>query len=195
MAYSGAGRLLIITGASAAGKTTVGYAVAAQLPRAVHVDGDTVHQFVVSGAVPMDLPPPPGGEEQLRLRYSGALAVAQVYLRAGFDAVITDNIFEADLIDILSLALADVATETAYLVMLNPSVGVIRERYAARPGGGYTDSITPEGMADAVARTPRLGLWLNNGSQTPTESAAEIIGRLGQAAVSKHDLIAAAGPG
>lgn len=182
------GRLLVISGASAAGKTTLGHGVAALLPRAVHVDGDDIHRFVISGAVSMDLPPAPGAVEQLLLRYAGALAVARVYRAAGFDAVITDNIFEADLTDVLSLAFADASTDQVYLVMLCPSVQVIRERYDDRSGGGYTDSITPESLTQAVARTPRLGLWLDTGHQIPAESAAEILRRLDEAAVTERDL-------
>lgn len=87
------GRLFVITGITASGKTTVGHALAARLPRSVHIDGDWVQRFVVSGAVPMDLPPPSGAIEQLRLRYAGAVAAARVYRHAGFDAVVSDNIF------------------------------------------------------------------------------------------------------
>ncbi|MEQ7010344.1 hypothetical protein ABN028_29615 [Actinopolymorpha sp. B17G11] len=90
------GRLLLITGASAAGKTTVGHEVASLLSRAVHIDGDAMQRFVVSGAVPMDVPPPPGAVEQLTLRYAAAMTVSSLYRRAGFDAVITDNVFEAE---------------------------------------------------------------------------------------------------
>lgn len=72
--------------------------------------------------------------------------------------------------------------------MLCPSVQVIRERYDDRSGGGYTDSITPESLTQAVARTPRLGLWLDTGHQIPAESAAEILRRLDEAAVTERDL-------
>lgn len=185
----GCGRLVLITGATAAGKTTIGHEVAALLPKAVHVDGDVIHRFVVSGAVPMDLPPPPGALEQLMLRYSAALAVSSLYRHAGFDAVLTDNIFEAHLTGLLFLAFADVATQPVHVVVLDPPVDVIRARYRARPGGGYSDTITPEGLKAAVARTLRIGLWLDNGSQTPAETAAEIVSRSNEAAVTQQDLL------
>ncbi|MGH3628677.1 MAG: hypothetical protein ACRDRL_14735 [Sciscionella sp.] len=117
MESSDQGRLLVITGAQAAGKTTLGHRVAEMLPRAVHIDGDPVHRFVISGAVPLDLPPPPGAVEQLFLRYAGVLAVSRVYRRAGFDAIVTDNIFEYQLNEVLSLAFADETTDRVHLVV------------------------------------------------------------------------------
>jgi chloramphenicol 3-O-phosphotransferase len=185
----GHGRLVLITGATAAGKTTVGHEVAALLPRSMHVDGDDIHRLIVSGAVDFDLPPPPGAVEQLMLRYSAAMAVSNVYRHAGFDAILSDNIFEAHLTGLLFLAFADVPTESVHVVVLDPPADVIWRRYQARPGGGYSDTITPEGLTRAVARTLRIGLWLDNGHQTPAETAASIVSRLDEAAVTQQDLL------
>lgn len=172
MPDAGKGRLLLITGASAAGKTTVGHEVAALLPRAMHVDGGFISGFVVSGGVLMDLPPPAEAVEQLMLRYAGAMAVANLYRRAGFDAILTDNIYEIHLTGLLFLAFADAPADPVHVVVLDPPIDVIRTRYDARPGGGYTGTLTPEALTEALARTPRIGLWLDNGNQTPAETAA-----------------------
>lgn len=191
MTDRGAGRLIVISGPSAAGKTTIGRAVAGQLPLAVHIDGDAIQRFVVSGSVQMDIPPPPGATEQLWLRYRAALSVAALYRRSGFDAVVTDNIFEAGWPMFLTLGLASGGSDRpVFAVMLDPAIDVIRERYRGRPGGGYTDSLTPEGLKAAVARTPRVGLWLDTSGQTVEESAAEILVRLDEAAVTVADLSA-----
>ncbi len=109
------GRLIVITGAQAAGKTTVGYAVAARLPRAVHIDGDTISAMVVSGGVPMTLPAPPAALEQLFLRWLGSIAVAETYQQAGFDAVVTDT----DIGDFLEDFLDFVSPAPLHLVMLD----------------------------------------------------------------------------
>lgn len=139
----------------------------------------------------MDLPPPAGAVEQLMLRYRGAVAVSGVYCAAGFDAVVSDNIFEENLLDVLEMAFAE--NRTVHLVVLNPPLHVIRARYADRPGGGYAGGITPERLMEVVAKTPRLGLWLDNGAQTPRESAAEILRRCGEAAVTRLDVAALRG--
>ena len=191
------GRLVIITGAQAAGKSTLGHAVADLLPKAVHVDGDVVHGFVVSGEVAYDVPPPPGATEQLLLRYAGAIAVSRVYRSAGFDAVVTDNIFGSLVADVLTLAFADAMTADARLVVLDPEPEVLVERERERPKKGYTESITVSMLVSAVREeTPRIGLWLDNGRQTVAESAAEIVRRMDtDAVVDEHDLLDLLMPG
>jgi len=109
------GRLIVITGAQAAGRAAIGYAVAARLPRAVHVDGDVVSAMVVSGGVPMTLPAPPAALEQLFLRWLGSIAVAETYQQAGFDAVVTDT----DIGDFLEDFLDFVSPAPLHLVMLD----------------------------------------------------------------------------
>jgi hypothetical protein len=114
-----------------------------------------------------------------------------IYCAAGFDAVVSDNIFEKNLLDVLEMAFAE--NRTIHLVVLNPLPHVIRARYADRPGGGYAGGITPRRLMDAVAKTPRLGLRLDNGEQTPRESAVEILRRRSETAVTRLDVAAPRG--
>lgn len=179
------GRLFLITGITASGKTTVGRALAAMLPRSIHIDGDWVARWVVSGAVPMDLPASIGAIKQLRLRYAGCLAVAQVYRHAGFDAVVTDNIFESDLGGVLDLAYADEETTDVFVIVLNPSTDEVRRRYQERPGGGYSSTVTVEVLTAALERTPRVGLWVDSSHQTPDETALHILEHLDGATVTQ----------
>ena len=185
------GRLIVITGAQAAGKSTLGHAVAGLLPKAVHVDGDAIHGFVVSGEIPYDIPPPPGATEQLLLRYAGAIAVCRVYRSAGFDAVVTDNIFGTAVADVLTLAFADAMTADLRLVVLDPDPEVLNERERDRPKEGYTESITVPMLVSAVREeTPRIGLWLDNSQQSVADSAAEVVRRMdAEAVVDEHDLL------
>lgn len=183
------GRLIVISGQTAAGKTTVGRALGELLPRAIHVDGDTIQRLVVSGSItPSGIPPSPGAVEQLWLRYRAALSISALYRRAGFDAVLTDNIFEAGWRQFLTLAYESEPASPMAAVMLTPSLDVIKARYDERPGGGYTDSMTLESLAEAVARTERIGLWLDTSEQTPEESATEILRRLDEATIPITDL-------
>lgn len=187
------GRLVIISGPQAAGKTTIGHELATRLDRAVHIDGDLIQDLIVSGAVPMDLPPPPGALEQLHLRYLGALALANLYRDAGFDAIISDNLFEDGVDMILTAALKGDLSDNVHFVMLDPSIDSIWERYSARSGGGYTDSITPEGLKLAVSRTTRHGLWLDTTRQSVAETTDEIVHRLPEARVLASDLVTTLG--
>lgn len=180
------GRLLVLTGAQAAGKTTVGAALAARLPRAIHVDGDVIQGLVRSGAVPMGLPPPPGALLQLRLRYAASFAVAGVYRHAGFDAIVTDNIFGAE----LDRLLADLFTHdpdlTLHLVVLDPDAAVIAQRERDRGKKGYGESITVEKLFDAVRRdTRRLGLWLDTGAMSVDQAVEAVLANWSRSSLTR----------
>ena len=73
------GRLVLVTGARAAGKTAVAHALARYLPRAVHLDGEVLAGFVVTGSAPAVLPLSRDALEQVYLRWSAAIAVAETY--------------------------------------------------------------------------------------------------------------------
>ncbi|SDE33418.1 hypothetical protein SAMN05660485_00610 [Blastococcus fimeti] len=60
--------VLLVTGAQAAGKSTVGRAVAELAPRGVFLDGDTFWQAVVAGRADMDRRPTGAALAQLHLR-------------------------------------------------------------------------------------------------------------------------------
>ncbi|WP_226344483.1 AAA family ATPase [Agilicoccus flavus] len=171
------GRLVLVTGAQAAGKTTVGRALARSLPRAVHVDGDAIAALVVSGAVEVELPLTRDALEQLFLRWNAAIAVAETYQRAGFDAVISDNVFGElfeDFVDFVSPA-------PLHVVMLCPDLDTLRARDEGRPTRGYAGTITVEALAEGVADTPRAGLWLDTSGMSVEVTVAEVRARLDEA--------------
>lgn len=178
------GHLIVISGATASGKTTVGHEIALRRDRALHIDGDFIQSLVVSGSITMTIPPPPGALDQLRLRYRAALALADLYLDEGFDAIVSDNMFEDEAQRFLALAQQSQPSRSVHFVMLNPSVEAIWERYNQRPGGGYTAYLTPEIVKAAVERTPRVGLWLDNSNQSAAQTADEVLRRLPEAEVS-----------
>ena len=180
----GTGRLFVISGAQAAGKTSVGQALAGALPRSVFIDGDTIGNVVVSGKALMTQPPQIEAVEQLFLRYAGALTVADVYRSAGFDAVIADNIFGSYLDDFLMIA----APEPVHFVMLTPSIDVIRARETARGKNAYRDGITVEGLVDTIEHdTFRVGLWIDNTTLPPAQVAAQIVRQAADALVHTRE--------
>ena len=187
------GRLVLVTGAQAAGKTTVARAVAARLPRAVHVDGAAIHAMVVTGEVPLTLPAPPEAVEQLFLRWLGSIAVAETYQRAGFDAVISDTVFGDFLEDFLDF----VSPAPLHLVVLNPSAETLRAREAGRGTSGTNEAdeaVPVDALHDAVDRdTRRVGLWLDTSIQDVTETVEVVLSRLADALVEPNDLPPAVG--
>ena len=169
-------QILIVTGAMAAGKSTVAQALAERLPRAVHLRGDVFRRMIVSGRVD---PAPETFEAfrgQLRLRYELAWAAADRYARAGFSVIYQD---------ILNDALADAAEAlTAWrpgVVVLCPTPEVLAAREAARDKVGYHGGWTPAAF-DALVRaeTPKLGLWLDTSAMTASEAVDAILARVGE---------------
>ncbi|HWA60842.1 MAG TPA: AAA family ATPase [Caulobacteraceae bacterium] len=173
MAETGAlPQILIVTGAMAAGKSTVAQALAERLPMAVHLRGDVFRKMIVSGRVD----PAPGNEAewrgQLDLRYDLAAAAAEGYAAAGFTVIWQDI-----LTDVLERIARRLAPWRPGIVVLCPSARALGEREAGRPKTGYR-GWTPEAF-DAMVRaeTPKLGLWLDTTSLSVDETVEAILGR------------------
>lgn len=178
------GRLFVVSGAQAAGKSTTGAALAEALPKAVFIDGDTIGNFVVSGKELMTEPPQIEAIEQLFLRYAGALTVADVYRSAGFDAVIADNIFGSFLDDFLMIA----APEPVHFVMLTPSADIIRARDAGRRRTAYRDGFTIAGLLQSIEfDTTRVGLWFDNTELTVEQTVDHIVRHATEALVDTRE--------
>ena len=64
------GRVIVITGAMAAGKSTVAELLARRLPSSVHIRGDVFRKMVVNGRVDMSPDAGPEATDQLHLRYA-----------------------------------------------------------------------------------------------------------------------------
>lgn len=176
---SGQGRVIVITGAMAAGKSTVAELLAQRLPRSVHVRGDLFRRLVVNGRA--DMGPEPSAEAlaQLRLRYDLAAHAADRYAELGFDAVVQDVILGPEL-----TAFVDrIQTIRRYLVVLSPDVSALAQREEQRPKSGYRH-FSPS-VLDGVLRreTPRLGYWLDSTGQTPDETVGDLLAHLDRAAV------------
>ncbi|WP_194904344.1 AAA family ATPase [Catenulispora rubra] len=177
-------RLIVVTGIPASGKTTVAAALAQRSTRAVVVDGDTIRAMVVSGYVDMARDPSEEALRQLRLRYQASLAVAHVYLQAGFDVVFNDNVLGPLLDELPGL----VPCDQFHLVVLNPGPEVIRDRDREREKTAYTaENGSFDWLREVLANeTPRLGLWLDTSHQTPDESADVIIAKLDESLISTN---------
>ncbi|MGY4719620.1 AAA family ATPase [Naumannella cuiyingiana] len=174
-----AGRVIVITGAMAAGKSTVAELLSAQLPRSVHVRGDLFRRMIVNGREDMTPQPSPDALEQLALRYDLASHAADAYAARGFDAIVQDVIIGEHLASFISR----IRTAERFLVVLSPTVSALEWREEQRQKAGYVH-FSP-GALDSQLRqeTARIGYWLDSSAQTPQETVDDILDNLERARV------------
>lgn len=173
------GRVIVLTGVMAAGKSTVAELLATRLPRSVHLRGDLFRRMVVNGRVEMGTDASPEALRQLELRYDVATMAADRYAASGFDVVVQDVVIGP----VLPGFVARIHTSARFLVVLAPNVAAIEQRERDRPKTGY-DRFMPETL-DRLLReeTPRIGYWLDSSTQTPAETVEAILANLPAAAV------------
>lgn len=166
----------LIAGVQAAGKSTVADLLARQFERGVHIRGGQFYRWAVRGWVHAGDARTAEARRLLDLRYRLSAVAADEYCRAGFAAVVQDNIFGAD----VTRWLESVTARRRHLVVLRPSIAVIRQRehqrqlatgkVAYRPG-----EFTPEDLDGFLAETPRIGLWLDTSDMTAEETVNQIL--------------------
>lgn len=172
-----AGRVIVITGAMAAGKSTVAELLAQRLPQSVHIRGDAFRRMVVNGRADMTLEATAAAVEQLQLRYDLAAHTANRYAEHGFDAIVQDMILGPD----LEAFVNRITANERFLVVLSPSVSALewRERQREKASQMYMSV----GAMDNTLRneTTRIGYWLDSSTQTPDETVDDILANLERA--------------
>lgn len=176
--------LWLVIGVQAAGKSTVSDLLAREFEHGVHIRGGQFYRWAVGGWVHPSVEFSDEARRLLDLRYRLSAQAAHEYCRAGFTTVVQDNIFGED----VPTWLRDANVQPSHLVVLRPSVSVVKERdqvrqrelgkVAYRPGG-----VSVEQLDEILATTPRIGLWLDTSSQIPAETVSEIMSRRNEAAV------------
>ncbi len=163
--------VLLVTGAQASGKSTVGRAVAARAARGVFLDGDTFWQAVVSGRADMTGAPTPAALEQLHLRYRALGQAARVYAGAGFTTVVADNVYGDD----VAVVRDAVAPLRLLTVVLTPSPEAVAAREGLRRSGAYAgwaeDLLDAVRTFDAWVRATPADLHHDSTGETPEETA------------------------
>ncbi|MGP3934128.1 AAA family ATPase [Nonomuraea sp. KM88] len=172
--------VVLITGISAAGKSTVAQALAERLPRSAHVRGDVFRRMVVGGRAEMTPEETDEAQRQLHLRYRIAANTADMYCEAGFTSIVQDVVIGGDLERFTEM----VRSRPLQVVVLAPDPAAVERRERARGKRGYAGGWTIAQL-DAVLRdeTPRLGLWLDTSRQSPEETVNEIISRVREAQI------------
>ena len=167
--------VLLITGISAAGKTTVAELVAGRLDRAVHLRGDVFRRMVVSGR--QDMVPASSADalEQLWLRHKISAMVADEYASAGFTVVMQDVVIGR----YLSRMLEVIVSRPLAVAVLCPGQDAVAMRETERSKTAYAGGGFDIATLDCIFRdeTPRIGVWIDSSDQTPEETAEEVLDR------------------
>lgn len=173
------GRVIVITGAMAAGKSTVADLLARELPKSVHVRGDAFRRMVINGRADMTPQPTEEAQAQLRLRYDLAAHTASSYAAHGFDAIVQDVIIGSELAGFIDR----ITAPQRFLVVLSPTVSALEWREEQRSKAGYVH-FSPAVLDDVLRReTAHIGYWLDSSTQTPDETVADILANLEAARV------------
>jgi chloramphenicol 3-O-phosphotransferase len=171
------GTLLLVTGAQAAGKSTIGRALAGLSARGVFLDGDMFWRAVVAGRADMEEHPSAAALEQLHLRYRALGAAARIYAGAGFFTVMADNVY-GDALQVVRTAVAPFRLVTVALVPA-PEAIAARERnrgsdaYAAWAGAGRDLLDAVRTFSRWVRATP-ADLHHDSTDETPERTAAAV---------------------
>lgn len=173
-------RAVLVVGAQAAGKTSVGQALARRFDRAAFVEGDALWQMIVAGRRDMSASVDPEAERQLALRYRHGALLCESFVQAGFSAVHVENMYGP-------IVEAHVRTLRCprSLVVLRPSIDAIERRYLERGGEAYRPWIPLGGsIRDAIRRfdewiaeTPPVGLWIDSSDIDVDATVDEILAR------------------
>jgi len=167
--------VVLVTGISAAGKSTVSDLLAKRFGRGVHVKGDVFRRMVVSGRAEMTSNPTPEAQRQLHLRYRLGAATADAYFKAGFSVVLQDIVLGPKLDEYVGM----IKSRPLCAVTLAPRPEVVAAREASRSKSAYRPGFDTITALDNALRfgTPRIGMWLDTSAQTPNETANEIAAR------------------
>jgi chloramphenicol 3-O-phosphotransferase len=167
--------LILLTGTSAAGKTTVGRLLADALPTSAFVEGDAVRTMIRNGRADMAPEPSPEALRQLELRYRQTALLADSFHEAGFATVVEDVIIGRHLVEFVR----SLRARPLHVVVLVPDEETVRRREAERSKIAYDDVWTPAALNAVVHRdTPRIGLWLDSSTQTAEQTVEQVLNRL-----------------
>ncbi len=115
--------IIVINGPAGVGKTTISRRLAARSRNGVCIHGDSLQTFIVTRS-----PERPTG-----MAYLGAAALSEVYLKAGYERIVVDFVFERpELLQRFRDALTGKVTVEVFTLWA--PLDVVTTREARRPG-------------------------------------------------------------
>jgi predicted kinase len=161
----------LINGIPGAGKSTVAQCLARSLPRAAHVEGDRLHELILSGKVLPGQDPPEESAAQIYLCVRNQCLLAQSFARAGFVPILDYVVVNRRGVEEY---LSQLPGSTLRLVTLAPGTEVALARDRARPEKTVAAAWT---HLDEVMRRELagVGLWVDNKALSVEETVAYLL--------------------
>ncbi len=164
--------VIIVSGVSGAGKTTISGLLAARFDLGVHIEADLLQELIVTGGLWPQEEPADEAQRQLRLRGRNVCMLADSFFEAGFTPVIDDVVIGSRLDEFKS----DLRNRPLLFVLLTPRREVVERRDRERSTKhvfhiwGHLDQVMRE-------ETERTGLWLDSSELTAEQTVDEILAR------------------
>jgi predicted kinase len=162
--------ILIVTGPSAVGKSTVSRLVAATIQDGVHVRIDDFTRFIVNGCVEPWLPE---AAQQNRVVGGAVIAAAMQFANSGYTVVVDGNVFPESLEELARAFLH--RTVPLHYTILRCDLGTCLERATHRDPDEHRDTAS---FAQLHARFDNLGAHERHvieASGAPDEAAAAVL--------------------
>lgn len=161
----------LINGIPGAGKTTTAKALARSFEHSAHIEGDALHEMVVSGKVLPGQEPHEEENRQIHLSVSNQCLLAKNFSQAGFTPIIDYVIVNKDRLGEYQRNLPDYSL---YLVTLNPGVETALQRDAARPEKTVAQQWVH--LDEQIkAHVADVGLWIDNRTLSLEETVDQIV--------------------
>ena len=150
--------VFVITGAMAAGKSTVAMALAKRLTRSAYVEGDVFLRMMINGKAHMGPDLNADAQAQLHLRQQLSTDAVRRFADFGFSVIYEDILIGSDLVSACE-RLADLSPR---VIVLTPSIASLEKRDRERNKTGYSEEFAPDILACALMNeTPRIGTWID----------------------------------
>jgi len=148
----------LINGIPGSGKSTTARALAARLPKSAHIEGDKVHDLIISGSVPPGGKPAEEENAQIHLCVRNQCLLARSFAQNGFTPMIDYVVVNQERV---REYLGYLQGLSLHLVTLTPSPEVALARDSSREKKGVA---APWTFLDAIIRKELsgTGLWIDN---------------------------------